>query len=308
MKHWPSFRRILRQRSVFTSVFILQGIANQEGLAWEVPSATHDLFLNVLLLSGPSESLTMNALLWQLIAGRDHILDPNQYPHFYENLDPELRNSFFLLKPRGFDERIESTVYYVLLDCAKRMYIRGEDIDLNFGNMWVDNTHKLVFKGLFQFHLDYFNHANVHLGADGTLNTRKSLVIPNDSFNKRVDIRVGDIKLTRTLDHLFNEMPKIDPGPHPKLALSELFSSYRRLVRLRIVSQLVANHQTRHSFTVTLKIMVLCLHSQVERAQAPLRNHYLPSCHKAHLREPRLRSGQRRPSLSQNIHKAHPQL
>ena len=84
------------------------------------------------------------------------------------------------------------------------------------------------------FHLDHFNHANVHLGIDGTLNTPNSLVIPNDSYKKRVNIRVGDINLTRTLHHLFNEMPKIDPGPHPKLALSELFTSYQRLVRLRI--------------------------------------------------------------------------
>ena len=93
----------------------------------------------------------MNALIWQLIAGKDQILKLNQYPHFYENLDFELGNSFFPLKPRGFDEKIESTVYYVLLDCAKRMYIQGKDVDLNFGNMWVSNAHKLVFKGPFQF-------------------------------------------------------------------------------------------------------------------------------------------------------------
>ena len=98
----------------------------------------------------------MNALIWQLIAGKDHILNLNQYPHFYENLDDELKNSFFLLKPRGFDEKIESTVYYVLPDCAKRMCIEGKDFDLNFGNMWVNNAHKLVFKGLFQFSFGSF--------------------------------------------------------------------------------------------------------------------------------------------------------
>ena len=36
------------------------------------------------------------------------------------------------------------------------------------------------------------------------------------------------------LNHLFNEIPKIDPGPHPKMALSELFTSYQRIVRLRV--------------------------------------------------------------------------
>ena len=86
------------------------------------------------------------------------------------------------------------------------------------------------------FHLDHFNHANVRLGIDGTLNTPNSLVIPNDSYKKRVNIRVGGINLTTTLDHLFNEMPKIDPGPHPKMALSDLFASYQRIVRLRVSS------------------------------------------------------------------------
>ena len=98
----------------------------------------------------------MNALLWQLIAGKDHILHPNQYPHFYENLDSKPEESFFPLKPRGFDEKIESTTYYVLLDSTKRMCIRGKNIDLNFGNMWVSNAHKLVFKGLFQFSFGLF--------------------------------------------------------------------------------------------------------------------------------------------------------
>ena len=98
----------------------------------------------------------MNALIWQLIAGKDQILKLNQYPHFYENLDFELGNSFFPLKPRGFDEKIESTVYYVLLDCVKRMFIQGEEISLKFGNMWVANAHKLVFKGLFQFSFGSF--------------------------------------------------------------------------------------------------------------------------------------------------------
>ena len=84
--------------------------------------------------------------------------------------------------------------------------------------------------------MDHFNHANIRLGIDGTLNTPNSLVIPNDSYKKRVNIRVGDINLTRTLNHLFNEIPKIDPGPHPKMALSDLFTSYQRIVRLRVSS------------------------------------------------------------------------
>ena len=50
MKHWPSFRRILGQTSAFTFVFILQGIANQEVLAWEVPTATQSFSKHLTLI------------------------------------------------------------------------------------------------------------------------------------------------------------------------------------------------------------------------------------------------------------------
>lgn len=95
----------------------------------------------------------MHALLWRLVVRDDGVLKLDQSPHFYKDLNTELRKNDFHVKPRDFNGNIESGTIFVLLDSTDRIRIRGEEIGLvNFGNMWVDDVHKMVFKGLFHCH------------------------------------------------------------------------------------------------------------------------------------------------------------